>query len=290
MKPVLYSILFILFPANVFSQLNVRASYREPVKCEALDNSVLRVFYETIFVNDVNKPRNTEIDLMALEIGEKGISRYYSENRRKTDSVMNEQMKNGTTVRFELNSTTGKAIPSLGDTREVYKNYPSGKISVTERISDSNYLYEEDKNIFQWQIESDTREILSYTCKKAVTGFRGRLYEVWFAPELPYNDGPWKFSGLPGLILAVRDSDNNFVFQAVRIEKTKLPVEFPQDDYKKVSRREVSGVLKQYHEDPTEYLLKSYPRASVTIKTIDEEGVEKTGNDVKYPYNPIELD
>jgi len=294
MNRLLLFLLTFMFPAIAFSQFNFRmGGPQAPVKYESLDNGVLRVYYQTKLVSDAANPERTFEDYMVLDIGEKGISRYYSDYRRRTDSIMNEVIKGagaGGPVRFDSNTLSNSGISSMGDSKEIFKNYPSGKISVTDRIASSDYLYEEDKNLFQWQIETDTREILSYTCQKATVSFRGRNYEAWFAPELPLNDGPWKFSGLPGLILAVEDSDKNFIFQAAGIENFKLPVEYPQKDYLKTSRSEIEKIQKRFNEDPTGFLTNSMPGARIMIKTIDESGVEKSGNEVKFPYNPMELE
>jgi hypothetical protein len=32
------------------------------------------------------------------------------------------------------------------------------------------------------------------------------------------------------------------------------------------------------------------PGANIKIKMMDENGVEKTGSDIKIPYNPLELE
>lgn len=290
MKRFLISLLALGFPAIIFAQFNFQMGPAKQVKYEPLDSGALRVFYEAKTARDASKPDKTETDYMVLDIGEKGISRFYSDNRRRSDSVMTELMKRGGPVNINQNTLSDNGISSMGDSKEIFKNYPAGKTTVIDRIVSSDYLYEEDRNMFQWQIESDTREILSYTCQKAVTDFRGRHYEAWFAPDLPFNDGPWKFAGLPGLILAVEDSAKNFSFKAIGIEKSSLPVQFPQKDYVKTSRKEVMKIQKRFIEDPMGYITNSMPGARVMIKTVDENGVEKSGKEVKFPYNPMELE
>lgn len=72
---------------------------------------------------------------------------------------------------------------------------------------------------FDWVISNtDTDTILGYHCMLATTQFRGRTYTAWFALDIPINDGPWKFHGLPGLILKVEDSKGIFTFNAIGLE------------------------------------------------------------------------
>lgn len=60
-----------------------------------------------------------------------------------------------------------------------------------------------------------------YTCVKATAKFRGRTYEAWFASDIPIFNGPWKFGGLPGLILSLTDSKNEYHFECIGIENLK---------------------------------------------------------------------
>ena len=53
----------------------------------------------------------------------------------------------------------------------------------------------------------------------AVSDFRGRTWIAWFASEIPISDGPWKFNGLPGLIMEVYDAKKHFHFSLVGIEQ-----------------------------------------------------------------------
>jgi len=62
----------------------------------------------------------------------------------------------------------------------------------------------------KWELLDEEKQINNYNCKKAKTIFRGRSYQVWYTPEIPISVGPWKFSGLPGLILSVTDTTNGY--------------------------------------------------------------------------------
>lgn len=69
-----------------------------------------------------------------------------------------------------------------------------------ELLKDENYAVE-------WKTTGKTKNVLSYTCQEAVGVFRGRSYRVYFSKEIPFSNGPYKFDGLPGLILEVRSDD-----------------------------------------------------------------------------------
>lgn len=79
---------------------------------------------------------------------------------------------------------------------------------------------------FRWVIQkNETKEILGYTCQKATGEFRGRHYTAWFTSEIPVSAGPYKFRGLPGLILEIYDDRNLFVFKAQTLIVNK-PLEY----------------------------------------------------------------
>jgi hypothetical protein len=75
------------------------------------------------------------------------------------------------------------------------------------------------------------RQLGGLDCEKATGHYRGRDYEAWYAPDIPIPSGPYKFGGLPGLILEMRSTDGKvqFVFDRVELsasiaKKIALPV------------------------------------------------------------------
>ena len=85
-------------------------------------------------------------------------------------------------------------------------------------LSGETYVIEESIPKVQWTLLDETKKINKLICKKAITVFRGRKYEVWYCPDLPFNYGPWKLSGLPGLILEAADDMRQVVFNVKKIE------------------------------------------------------------------------
>jgi GLPGLI family protein len=87
-------------------------------------------------------------------------------------------------------------------------------------------LYYEDDITFDWKITADKEMISDYNVTKAEVEFRGRTYEAWFSEEIPINAGPWKFFGLPGLILEVGSTDGAVSIRLSEIKKMN-DTEFP---------------------------------------------------------------
>ena len=71
---------------------------------------------------------------------------------------------------------------------------------------------------FSWKLESETKEILGYKCNLATTIFRGRKYSAFYTSKINISDGPWKFYGLPGLILSISSDDSIIQYEANKIE------------------------------------------------------------------------
>ena len=88
------------------------------------------------------------------------------------------------------------------------------------RYSAKNYylhFIKEAKPVINWKLEDETKKIGSFECSKAVCNFRGREYTAWYTTRIPLPFGPWKFQGLPGLILEVYNKNQDIYFSAKKI-------------------------------------------------------------------------
>ena len=100
----------------------------------------------------------------------------------------------------------------------------------------------------KWEILSEHKTVLGYPCTAARTHFRGRTYKAWFTPEIPVSDGPWKFGGLPGLILEVEEEYYHFIATNIVFnpgEKPKLP---PLDKYKFIPWAEYVKIMRDFYD------------------------------------------
>lgn len=105
--------------------------------------------------------------------------------------------------------------------RKVYKSTSDSIVlSNYDIMAESFYLKEQLEN-HNWQLLDSTSVVLNKKCNIAKTEFRGRNYYAYYDPNIPIPNGPWKFHGLPGLILKVITNENGeyFNIECVEIKK-----------------------------------------------------------------------
>jgi GLPGLI family protein len=135
----------------------------------------------------------------------------------KSQPVEEESLESGESV-FSLKSIKNPVI---------YKDFKKKEIYSIERISLRPFAVKDHFAIFDWTLKDTYKTILGYTCQKAVLIHRGRVYEAFFTTELPFSIGPWKFEGLPGVILEIYSIDAVFKITANRIDVKNSDAEIP---------------------------------------------------------------
>jgi len=104
-----------------------------------------------------------------------------------------------------------------------------------------------------WKILSEKSTFFNYSVQKAETHFGGRKWIAWFTNEVPINDGPYKFFDLPGLILKISDSEENFIFEIKGLTREKTNIEGRNAHISKVhfTPRQWETFWTQYQKDPS---------------------------------------
>lgn len=145
-----------------------------------------------------------------LQIGN-GIGKFYDYSSYQTDSVRQAKCSDQ-----EINSYRVREHRNLGFfDQTVYQNLPKGKMTVQSTITPNLYSYEEKRYPVQWTVTESEDTVCGYSCRVAHGEYGGRKWTVKFAPEIPVQNGPWKLTGLPGLILDAQDSEGIHHFTAI---------------------------------------------------------------------------
>jgi hypothetical protein len=128
--------------------------------------------------------------------------------------------------------------------------------------------------------------ILNQICQKATCIFRGRNYEAWFAQGINVSEGPWKFNGLPGLILKITDSKQDYSFEAISIEKIDYPIA-PKPIKAIISKRTVfNRIYREFAANPMGAVDSSKQKE---LSENSNDPFVKKMMKYKLPYNPMEL-
>ncbi len=220
-----------LFMHTVLAQTN-RFVYQVTMKPDASDK------------NDI-KTENAYLDISP----EKSV--FYSENRIKRDSVIQAAMQSGGARGFNRDQMENLRS-SINYSIE--KDKKNQKTIFKDRIGRDVYTYEEDRSI-SWKIFPETTKIGEYKVQKAEADFGGRKWTAWFTTDLPYQDGPYKFSGLPGLIVKVEDDKGEYSFDLMKNYKiADFPTLNQFGNTIKIKRSDYVKQQKKFMEDPMAFM------------------------------------
>lgn len=151
-------------------------------------------------------------------------------------------------------------------------------LQLTKNLNNSRFEWmEEEMPKINWEISDSTKMVNSYPCLKARGQFAGRIYTVWFTPELPNPFGPWKLHGLPGTILEATDALNEVKFFCTKIESIdELLSKYPsQSNYPKISKEEYLRERKKFSENLEKKLSTKMDRGlKIRVTTFNFKSIE----------------
>lgn len=275
-----FSILSLLFISFTYGQvISISGNFRfSPPQylAEVKDTAQILVGYEMKAVKDPRTPTKITEGSTVLEIGPYYF-KFADVNRKRLDSL--DQI-------FSTRSYVGQDEVNL-----IFKSFAKFRPSVLVDSSGQRvfikdrygreYEYSEELPRFSWILKDGEEKILGYVCKRAALEFRGRKWNAWYAPELPFSAGPYFFGGLPGLILKMEDSQKHYQFLATGIEKKSEEIIWRNEPkIQKISRENFMKIKRNYHENPGLFL---------SGGAYDANGEEISPKMKSKPYNPIEL-
>lgn len=294
---------------NLFATLLVLLTGSYSISAQDADSVLARAYYQFIHVSDTTNRDNPVKEEMVLRLGQHS-SRY-------RNSVLDRVKKKKT--KEEEEAAASAAMPTrvaagipmavvkgMGFSDEEYlQQLNEYKYITTASLGTQHYMIESPLPKIDWKISADeTRTIGGYTCQKATGDYAGRTYTAWFAPDLPFRNGPWKLSGLPGLIMEARDSKNEVMFLFKEIYKEAVDETTASSRTKaiKVSEEAYLRAKKAYDEDPVGSMQAQLPPSAPAVKIAyrDASGKATTGDEalalieknkaaLKRINNPLEL-
>lgn len=195
---------------NLFSVLFIALFVFSNAQDKDSKETANRFFYELTFKPKKDSAKLDKV-ITILDITDKNRSIYQDYTVIAQDSILKVQIEamQKAGIMKDLSKTTKQPKISA----RIYKTYPSMKVQYVDKIANgfipSNIGYSEDLK-FNWKILNEKQKIGEYNTQKATTEFGGRKWTAWFSTDIPFQDGPYKFSGLPGLIVKIEDDEKNY--------------------------------------------------------------------------------
>lgn len=229
---------------------------------------------------------------MILDIGSKEV-KFYGKDLLVADSL-NKKFGNMDNRHIDM---TGQVVKRKKNT---YEN---------ENFINIKFEYYSFKTTDQitWNISGETKQVQQYTLQKATAKFGGRNWVAWFSREIPFKEGPFKFSGLPGLVFEIYDTGKNFIYNLIKSQE--LPDTFHTEDFLEsnfgnkaipINEKQRQKLLTEFFNDPFSFERTNFNNGSSLhiningkeISTIDELNAQvKNMQEVIRKYNnPVEID
>lgn len=227
---------------------------------------------------------NYDSDNMLLQIGPGGMSKFSSYKNLTVDSIL----MRSTHEQIVDAAIEGKL--STGEFMTIFKNYPVGRLTHTEKICQDWFRYDEEMPQLDWELTDSVTTVLGYDCLSAKCKFRGREWRVFYTEDIPLMDGPWKLHGLPGLIMKASDENGYYTFECIGIKsKADRPITIYKVPFNTTDRKGYYDAKHRYEINPYAYY-EATTGESVTVLDANGNPSLDAYDPIVLPFDFIELD
>lgn len=167
----------------------------------------LKVMYEASQEIDLD-----EISIMGIKASNSNLADVILEAQQAKypyELVLNKETSSFLPLERINNSQTSENIIVVMNPagKHLYKNIKENYFVEEVSFLNRQFRIKDSLPNYEWKLEKDTKEILQYEVRKAVSVVdTAKIITAWYAPKLAFKDGPKNFWGLPGLILEVEIS------------------------------------------------------------------------------------
>lgn len=178
----------------------------------------------------------------------------------------------------DVDDDTSSVGVSFNGNLDFYFLKDKSEVLFTYNLLKNNYLVEDKLPKTDWVLTSEKRVIEDLICYKATTTFRGRNWTAWYSPDIPIMYGPWKFYGLPGIIVEIKEDTNRFAFvlTGYSLNSKSIVPKINPKDFKKVSMKKMAEITDEAYDNLLNTLSNS---DSGEVKVVLVEEKSKTEDD-----------
>jgi len=245
------------------------------------------IYYDVNFVEDTMDVSNIKSDLMVLWSNNE-YSVFQSIYAYKRDSAKNN-------IRKEADRTgqadLGASLALINQfqkpkfTYQIRKDFKKMELATYDKVSKDNLVSKDKLNKIEWELTDDSKYIHGMECTKAITSYGDRRFVAWYTEDIPIQDGPYVFNGLPGLIMEIADDQDHYVFKMVGIEYQEMDMmeNIPENNIV-VSRKQFFKTKKDFESNIVQRM------AERGITLVNAEDAKNVQDRYNKKNNPLELD
>lgn len=287
---------FLVFVANVSNaQLHSvdggMSAYR---KIKTIDYGTAHTvaYYKVWFLKDSTLTNKYSEAQTILHIGDSHLcyGDYYQQVADSLEMAMGQNRKN---VTAENSHLWEQAAHMMAFNTKLVTDLGNQTIRAQLYTGLKDYEYTAAQPVLDWQLLTGDSLVNNVACKRATCHYAGRTYIAWYAESIPLPYGPYIFQGLPGLIMDIRDTHNNWIFTNNGVRKAvstdvlyQYKRGFVSGDVTVTTREKVLSALRNETENRNNLLLEI---AGVQVLK-DGKWVKPEADNSRTPSNLIELE
>jgi len=155
-----------------------------------------------------------------------------------------------------------------GSSDVLYKNTKEKTYTKSTEAFGKNFLIVDSLQTIDWKMGKESKKIGKYLCFKATASKmiddydfktmkkkekqKELKYTAWYTPEIPVNNGPADFSGLPGLILELHENKTQYLCTKLVLNpKEKIEIKAPTKG-KKITEKKFEKMMNKKSKEMME--------------------------------------
>lgn len=278
MRMIVILILICTICNYAYAQLPPAPQTLEHKKC--IDTTEVECMYSFKF--RFNRNAAFSEDIRKVQIGRKYI-KDFSYVVFYYDSLATERMKKG---------LQSQNIPSQTYPCEITTDINTHSVSEKYRLmlNAGVLCYNSSVKPYEWQFsDSDTLTIAGHLCYKANTFFAGRHYRAWYTTNVPVPYGPYKFYGLPGMIMKIEEEGGLFVWELNKVEFVKEPIyTYKYENEQECTESKAKQIIRKMMTSPMSFL--QSVGTKMMVRRSDGSFGPPSHNSEQQAYEPLELE
>jgi len=206
--------------------------------------------------------QNAEMQKQIQEQLRKQFQREYTLTFNKHESMY----KQNEALETPSPKSSGINIRIAGGSDIMYKNIKEKRYTNKMEIYGKVFLVKDNISLKKWELIDESKNIGEYTCFKAIFKdevtsqtindknkiekvTKERTTTAWYTPQVPINNGPEDFSGLPGLILEINDGNLTLICSKLVLNaEDKIEIKEPKKG-KEVSQKKFDEIMEKKNKE-----------------------------------------